>query len=164
MQTADLSSHRIEGFTRADLGGVPFSMPLHSEIEPGLWQGGDPGTWGPTVLPAGVTRVLNLYGSTYQVPADVDWYTHPLFDSGDQELDAATLETLASLVNDARDDGHTVLVHCQAGLNRSGLVSALSLMRRHGISADEVITRLRETRSPAVLCNAHFERWLREDA
>jgi protein-tyrosine phosphatase len=52
------------------------------------------------------------------------------------------------------------LVHCQAGLNRSGVVVAYALML-NGMSAAEAIARIRERRSPAVLCNPQFERWLR---
>lgn len=51
------------------------------------------------------------------------------------------------------------LVHCRAGLNRSGLVVALVLMGRNRRAVD-VISTLRHKRHPSVLCNEHFERWL----
>jgi protein-tyrosine phosphatase len=47
------------------------------------------------------------------------------------------------------------LVHCQAGLNRSGLVAAVALMKL-GRTADEAIKLLRDSRSPMVLCNDTF--------
>jgi protein-tyrosine phosphatase len=50
--------------------------------------------------------------------------------------------------------------NCQAGLNRSGLVAALALIRS-GMTPAEAITLLRSKRSPAVLCNPTFERFLR---
>jgi protein-tyrosine phosphatase len=52
-----------------------------------------------------------------------------------------------------------VLVHCQAGLNRSGVVVARALMA-DGMSAVEAVSLIRERRSPACLCNPAFERWL----
>lgn len=57
-------------------------------------------------------------------------------------------------------EGQVCLIHCQAGLNRSGLLAARTLMKR-GHTADEAIALLREKRSPLVLCNDAFENWLR---
>ncbi|HEY7821189.1 MAG TPA: dual specificity protein phosphatase family protein, partial [Acidimicrobiia bacterium] len=57
----------------------------------------------------------------------------------------------------------TVLIRCQAGVNRSGLVSALVLML-DGYRAEEAIALLRQRRSPVVLSNRHFERWLLTEA
>jgi protein-tyrosine phosphatase len=52
-----------------------------------------------------------------------------------------------------------VLCHCQAGLNRSSLISGLALIL-DGYEPEEAIRLLRTSRSPAVLCNGSFERWL----
>jgi protein-tyrosine phosphatase len=46
---------------------------------------------------------------------------------------------------------------CQAGVNRSGLVMALTLMR-HGLSATDAISVIRERCGPAALSNRHFVR------
>ena len=66
---------------------------------------------------------------------------------------------LAHEVNRRRDLGQTILVHCQAGLNRSATVVALALMLR-GMPASDAICLLREKRHRLVICNPHFERWL----
>ena len=58
-------------------------------------------------------------------------------------------------------DGKTVLVTCLAGLNRSGLISAMSLMEAYGMSADDAILKVREARGPNALCNHSFTRFLR---
>ena len=50
--------------------------------------------------------------------------------------------------------------NCQAGLNRSGLVAGLALIRS-GMTPAVAINLLRSKRSPAVLCNPTFERFLR---
>ena len=48
-----------------------------------------------------------------------------------------------------------VLVRCRAGLNRSGLVVALVLVRQ-GMSTRDAIKLVREKRSPWALCNENF--------
>jgi hypothetical protein len=55
--------------------------------------------------------------------------------------------------------GDRVLIRCQAGLNRSGLVTALVLVRE-GYSASDAIRLIRERRSPWALCNNSFQEWL----
>lgn len=52
-----------------------------------------------------------------------------------------------------------VFHNCQAGLNRSNLIAGAALIRE-GMEAEEAISLLRSKRSPAVLCNQTFERWL----
>ena len=59
--------------------------------------------------------------------------------------------------------GDRVLVRCQAGLNRSGLVTALVLMQ-DGYSPVEAIALIRLRRSPWALCNDDFVRWLCDEA
>ena len=71
------------------------------------------------------------------------------------------LHSLAEMVNILRRQS-PVLVHCFAGLNRSGLICALAIMKEENLSAAEVITRLRDIRSPDVLTNSLFERWLHQ--
>lgn len=69
------------------------------------------------------------------------------------------VDELAELVNKHRKDGKNVLVHCQAGLNRSSLVACRALMI-DGMTAEEAIKTVREKRSPACLCNKSFEKHL----
>jgi len=59
--------------------------------------------------------------------------------------------------------GKRVNIRCQAGLNRSGLVTALVLML-NGLSAEKAIERLREKRSTYALCNGEYEHWLLNQA
>lgn len=82
-----------------------------------------------------------------------------MYDSSDQGF--AQVDAIAAWVNVCRKDGPT-LVHCQAGLNRSGLVAARALTL-DGMNAADAIALLREKRSPAVLCNRSFESWLTAD-
>ena len=69
-----------------------------------------------------------------------------------------TSYTLASRMRANRKE--RVLITCQQGRNRSGLVSALTLMNL-GWSADQAITRIRHVRRNA-LTNRHFVQVIRE--
>lgn len=151
---ADVTSHHIEGV--AVMGNTPFSMPIISHVEGHLWQGGFLETSGlETDLP-GFEYVLSLYPwRRYRTTGELR--EERLYDRGSVP-DPALLEDLAAWVNEKRALGPT-LVHCQAGLNRSGLVTALALIRAGSAPAD-AIALLRAKRSPAVLCNTAFEQWL----
>jgi len=132
--------------------------PLPAEFAAQPWSGGCPAP----KLPAYFRFVLNLYPWVrYEIAEDTEGLAVQLYDAGEIP-DPAILEELAAWVNEKRAIGPT-LVHCQAGLNRSGLVVALALIRS-GRTPDEAIALLREKRSPAVLCNPAFERWLRTAA
>lgn len=58
-------------------------------------------------------------------------------------------------------NGLRVLLRCQMGANRSGLLMTL-LLRKHGYTSNDAIALLREKRSTWVLCNPEFEKWLLE--
>lgn len=57
--------------------------------------------------------------------------------------------------------GRQVLVTCQMGLNRSGIVVAYTLMQDYRLSGDQAIAYVRERRKHA-LCNIGFQDWLRK--
>lgn len=138
-------------------GNTPFSVPFVSEITDDLWTGGCANG---LILPLEIEHIVSLYPwEAYRITHEVkSFLAVRLYDSLDQAM--GQVDDIAKWVNSCRADGLT-LVHCQAGLNRSGLVAARTLML-DGMSADAAITLLREKRSPAVLCNAGFEAWLRD--
>lgn len=160
---ADFNSHHIQGYAFAEAekhGNVAdhrswFSVPLVTQVQGNLWTGG-------------VKDGVQLVGDFKYVVSLFPWYKYRLqpgtvrheYKLEDQAFmpDIHVLHTIARDVNEMAADGKT-LVHCQAGLNRSGLVTALSLMMA-GLPATEAIALLREKRSPMVLCNATFEEWL----
>jgi protein-tyrosine phosphatase len=72
------------------------------------------------------------------------------------------VEELFDIVRLAHADwkrGKRVLIRCQAGWNRSGLITALVLIRE-GMGAREAIDLIRKTRSEWALCNKSFEEFL----
>lgn len=85
---------------------------------------------------------------------------HPIHDSFVK--DANAIRQIAGLVAERVDSGDKVLVHCTAGLNRSGIVSARAMMYL-GWSATDAIAILRQRRDAYALCNPEFEKWLHSE-
>lgn len=81
-----------------------------------------------------------------------------------QEVQVAVHRMGQSLAGHLRA-GHKVLVTCAMGMNRSGIVTALTLMHLTGCSGsqavDTVKSRRRANDGVAPLSNPMFERWLR---
>lgn len=140
--------------------GTLFDVPFISEIMPGFYQGGCENG---LILPKHIEHVISLYQwEKYTLHDNVKTFHEvEMYDSNDGPIRDNIVE-LATLVNECRAQGNT-LVHCQAGLNRSGLVAAIALVLsgvEQGISPHRAINILRESRSPAVLCNKTFESWV----
>ena len=139
-------------------GHTPFDVPYMSELAPNLWQGG---CQDGLILPHNIDKVLSLYPwEKYTIEReDVERVEIEMYDSTRQGFHQVF--ELARLINDWRADGNTVLVHCQAGLNRSGLVAAVALLEsgeaKRGVDAVKMV---RDKRSPACLCNPAFEEYL----
>lgn len=129
------------------------------EVAERLWQGGrnsarlvtDPG-WDVIVN----VSALNVRPRSSFKGLYIDW---PILDEDLPDLEQ--LDALTDLLAELHYQGKTILVHCQAGLNRSGLVMALTMMKR-SVSADDAIATLRAQRDEYALCNATFETYLRE--
>ena len=146
---------------------MAMEIPLASEIVPGLWMGGTDDL--DTVNRAGrlpsasderdFDAVVTL--SAYSKP--VGWYVHEFrFCIPDASLDdehAQELEKIADWAYLQWKSGKKVLVRCQAGMNRSGLVTALILIRDR-IKAEEAIAMIRRKRSGDALSNPSFVEYL----
>lgn len=152
MKQADLTSHHIEGITLH--GDAPFSVPLFSHIKGNLWMGGCPVKSAPEEF----EYIVSLYPWEPYTLAKFQVRTEACLQDALTMPKEEQLYTLARCVNAYKQKGVT-LVHCQAGLNRSGLISALALIEE-GMKAVDAISLLRAKRSRAVLCNQLFEKWL----
>ncbi|MDQ3931843.1 MAG: dual specificity protein phosphatase family protein [Actinomycetota bacterium] len=73
--------------------------------------------------------------------------------------DEETIRWLARRVSAWLDEGLSVLVRCKAGLNRSGLVVARTLVER-GFQPQEAIDLIRRRRHRRALNNRAFVGWL----
>jgi protein-tyrosine phosphatase len=150
----DPTVQRMSG--TATHGNTPFDVPFISEIAPNLWQGG---CQNGLVLPRTFKHLISLYPwEEYKIYHEIETLVQcRMYDGFDQALEI--VDDLARLVNTCMKTG-PVLVHCQAGLNRSSLIVARVLML-NGLTAKGAIQRIRLKRSPACLCNKSFEKWLR---
>jgi protein-tyrosine phosphatase len=145
--------------------------PMWSEVLPGLWQGGtdDWDVMGTRLLPQydKVPRITKKDFDTvvtlYAAAKPVDWHVRELrFGMWDSNLADVDFEDLFDLVDMAYSDwirGKRVLIRCQAGWNRSGLIMALVLIR-DGYEPAEAISLIRRERSPYALCNPDFVSYL----
>lgn len=148
---------------------IPFAKTKWDEIIPNLFQGGhdydsgrafDPRQELDSIDPVIVRDEFDLIVSLYS-----RWGYGP--DKGikdmhlripDGHLTGEEFAKVCDLVPHialAVAQGKRVLVRCQAGYNRSGLVVALVLLA-HGYTADAAIALIREKRSGFALCNESF--------
>ena len=88
-------------------------------------------------------------------PRDRTYRAEPLLDFAGLP-DPDLLESLARWVDEQRGEGRTVLIHCEAGQNRSGLLTALYLIRYRGYGPEAAIALVQEKRGPNALWNGSF--------
>jgi hypothetical protein len=145
------------------------------EVLPGLFQGGTEDDQvigypaadhhygrirgGSAAAPYPFDVVVTLYADAQPAPWGVREHRYGFADGSLGQRDAAVVMDLARMAHEAWKGGAQVLVRCQAGVNRSGLVAALVLMLE-GYSAVNAIALLRARRGSVVLCNEEFEEWL----
>ena len=144
---------------------------IWTEVAPNLWQGGtdDDDVVGirvievdeePRVTSQDFDTVVTLHA--WSNPADwgVKELRYPFHDGVvGEDISPEDLFFLAKYVDDELKAGKRVLVRCLAGLNRSGLVNTLVLVRQ-GYTVEQALETLRSIRSEWVMCNEDFEKWL----
>ncbi len=155
MKSIDPTIIRMTGV--ATHGMTPFDVPFMTQIEGNLWQGGIDSRLN-LQLPHFIKHVVSVYPwEEYKIKHGLkSFMSVEMFDSLDQSMEE--VDAIARWVNVAKQSG-PILVHCQAGLNRSSLIVARALMLE-GKSATEAIALIRSQRSPACLCNPAFEEHL----
>jgi hypothetical protein len=142
-------------------------IPLYSEILPNLWQGGtaeDDLVSQARELPR--EEEPNFFDSVATLTSyanPVGWHVKELrFGFPDAELSITNTEDVEHVADWAFGEwksGRKVLIRCQAGLNRSGLIMALVLIR-DGKSTTEAIEIIREKRAAIALNNVNFLEYL----
>jgi protein-tyrosine phosphatase len=155
--------------------GVPYATEPWNEITPGLWQGGHDYRRNDGAIVTAVPRFeFNLVVTLYRARCcrttpgcgpdpGVEHIVCEVPDGPLLDLDRVELGETADRAAELVTAGKRVLVRCQAGYNRSGLVVALTLIRL-GYTADAAVALIRERRSPHALFNEHFQRYIREVA
>ena len=103
--------------------------------------------------------VITLYASAQPAPWGVEELRFGFLDSTLAGSDIETVIRAARFAFARWLDGAEVLIRCQAGMNRSGLVTALVLTMA-GLSPAQAITLIRRERGESCLFNEHFVSWL----
>ena len=154
---ADPFNHVLAGYTA--VGNHYFRVPYISRIVDNLYQGGC--TTG-LVLPPEIKHVFSLYPwERYEVHHNIKTEAYFYFYDDMSKMSEQTIElveAISDMVAATHQEG--VLIHCQAGLNRSSLIMGRSLMKIYPMDADEAIAIIRSERSEACLCNTEFEKYL----
>lgn len=155
---ADFEAHSINGYVA---NGDSIHCQLISQIVGNLWMGG---CIDQVRLPDSFDTVISLYPwEKYILGPTTTRHEYRMHDSGSvppwEELEVPIYQTLKSL-----QDGKKTLIHCQAGLNRSGLITALVMAvnpkRPPERTMEGIISKLRDRRHRLVLCNKTFESYL----
>lgn len=132
-------------------------------IVPGLAQGGCPSV-GPWVRAYGFDTLV-LAAEEYQPSAEsfpgVRVVHVPLDDAVPTERDKRAISAAGHFVAVEVSRGHRVLVTCQAGRNRSGIIVAVALRHLYRAPYGDIVGRIRHKRMPTALSNRHFELALR---
>jgi len=140
---------------------------LYSEIAPNLFMGG---TADEDVIHQAVAynkartdlpfdAIITMYA--WANPADwrVQEFRYGIYDSAISDIDLDRLKQAVQFGYNRWLSGDRVLVRCQAGLNRSGLVTALIMMST-GLDAETAIEQIRKNRADVALFNNNYVEWL----
>jgi len=139
---------------------------LWSQILPGLWQGGtDRNDEIGRGIQSRITR--DKFNSVYTMAAlsnpvnrGIKEVRFAINDGDMTDFDPHTdLYPIVLMAHNDWKAGKKVLIRCQAGWNRSGLLMALVLIR-DGRTPSDAIRIIRKMRSPHALCNYKFQEWL----
>lgn len=149
--------------------GLNTQPDLYNEILPGLWQGGTSREQvidQPQLLTrfSEVERQFDAVATLYAWAAPFQWGVEERrlgFPDGELINEyIPQIESIAEWANEHWSAGRRVLIRCAGGLNRSGLVTALTLIKS-GRSAAQAIELVQAGRGPQALGNRSFVEWLR---
>ncbi len=140
---------------------------LYSMVAPNLFQGGtddldvihlaQTNNRPRTDLP--FDAIVTMYAWARPADWNIQEFRYGVPDASIKDIDLNRLRQSVDFGYDRWKQGDRVLVRCQAGLNRSGLVTAL-IMIKDGLTPIEAINTIRESRGPDALFNENFHAWL----
>lgn len=144
------------------------AIEIHTEILPRLWQGGtsegdqlhNSKHFSTATKNLPFTSVVTLDAQSQPVKWGVKEYRFGIEDGPIAQDQVKDILKAADWAYDQWKSKELVLIRCQAGANRSGLITALVLMK-DGWSAQKAIDHIRSRRSIA-LSNSAFVAWLNE--
>ncbi len=140
---------------------------LFSMIAPNLFQGGTDDL-DVIHLPQTNNRPcpdlpFDAFVTMYPWARPADWnvqeFRYGVPDASINDINLDRLRQAVEFGYDRWKQGDRVLIRCQAGLNRSGLVTALILIK-DGCTAEKAIELIRKSRGEDALFNTNFTNWL----
>lgn len=140
---------------------------LYSQIAPNLYQGGTDDT---DVIHLAKTNnrprtdlpfdsIVTMYAWAQPADWNIQEFRYGVPDASMQDIDLDRLRQAVDFGYSRWKAGDRVLIRCQAGLNRSGLVTALILIK-DGVEPERAIALIREGRGEDALFNRNFCNWL----
>jgi hypothetical protein len=144
---------------------------LYSEILPGLFMGG---THDDDVVYAKPTDKHKINSNKFDCVITMyawanptDWGVEEIrYGIPDSDINDANIKKLLDIAYWGYQrwlSGEKVLIRCQAGLNRSGLITSLILIM-DGLFPMSAVNLIREKRTPFALFNQNYVTWLTEQA
>jgi protein-tyrosine phosphatase len=114
------------------------------EIEPGLYMGGEI-----TRKPPGIQAIVDLQSEQDQVlsPEGLNallWL--PLYDHCDDAPDPIWLDSVVNTIKSWRSMNWRVLIHCRAGISRSGMVTIAYIMNTRNLGWYDALAIVRAGR------------------
>jgi len=103
--------------------------------------------------------IVTMYAWARPADWNIQEFRYGVPDASIKDIDLDRLRQAVEFGYDRWKQGDRVLVRCQAGLNRSGLVTAL-IMIKDGLTPIEAINTIRDSRGPDALFNENFHAWL----
>jgi protein-tyrosine phosphatase len=103
--------------------------------------------------------IVTMYAWARPADWNIQEFRYGVPDASIKDIDLDRLRQAVEFGYDRWKQGDRVLVRCQAGLNRSGLVLALILIK-DGLKPAEAIARIRDNRGDDALFNRDFHNWL----
>lgn len=108
---------------------------------------------------AGITHVFSTVGAPDNVFDGIEYTYMDLLDVPRQDLTEA-ITFVVPYLNNIRDSGGKVFIHCVAGISRSSSMIIAYLMLEYGMNYDEALAFVQAKR-PIVYPNSGFEKQLR---
>jgi protein-tyrosine phosphatase len=140
---------------------------LYSEIAPNLFMGGtddadviqNPITGDTHRIDMPFDSIVTMYAWAQPANWNIQEFRYGIYDASIAHIDLDRLKQTVEFGYNRWLSGDRLLVRCQAGLNRSGLVTALILMST-GLDAETAINEIRKKRADVALFNTEYVTWL----
>ena len=143
-------------FLREDMTDFNLTDDYH-QIHENLWLGSHPNSMSDL---SKFEMIFCFDGRPfYSISKQQTVVCHPFDDDDNYLPDMKKIDTIVEMVKDCSNRA-PVLLHCSAGINRSALVLAMTLIRHHNMQPQQAIYLIQSRRSKHCLFNQTFQNYL----